>query len=337
MPQDKDLDKYVRIINRLRSHKKISKEEMKHFLGYTTQVDEKKLAKIRAKLSTDEGIKNVTDDDVKTIIDEGRKELASDKYKEETLDLAKDAEIGKTTETVKNGLNLLLAGADITSSMAQINQSKKLLSQTQRPTRPSVPGRDPYLQQSITQAQKGTFDQSRALAPAQQGIQNQYLSDLSNAKVAATGQAGTYGALAQEAANRRNEANVGLIPIADQIRSNEKQRLDNLVGMRMGETQNQFQNQSSLYNQDLGQYNMDSQTAGALGAIGRQNLRTSAANFGEQLLPGLGELVNRKYNKLYNQMSPYGKQNAGIAVSAQKYLDNKFGMSPEEEQMYIGE
>jgi hypothetical protein len=335
MAQDKPLDKYIRIVQRLRAGKKVSPEEIKHFLTFTTQVDDVKLAKIREKLSTAEGIKNITDDDVSTIIEEGRKELASDKYKEDVLDIAKEAESGRTSEAIRTGLNTLLAAGDIVASVQQIAESNKLLNQSKKPGRPSVPGRDPYLQQALSQAQQGSFDQSRALAPAQQGIQNQYLSDLNNAQIASTGQAGTYGALAQVAANRRNEANVGLIPIADQLRQQEKQRLDSLVGMRMNETQNQFQNQAQFYPQDLAQYNLDQQAAGALGATGRSNLRTSMANFGQQIPEASNYLTNRKYAKLYNQFSPYGKENAQIAVDTKKFYDDRFGMTPEEEQMYM--
>lgn len=336
MPQDKNLDKYVRIVQRLRSGKKVSKEEIKHFLSYTAHVDDNKLAKIKAKLSTDEGIKNITDEDVSTIIEEGRKQLASDAYKEDVLTIAQEAESGRTSEAIKTGLNTLLAAGDIATSVQQINESKNLLNQSKKPGRPSVPGRDPFLQQALNQAQQGSFDSSRALAPAQQGIHNQYLSDLNNAQIASTGQAGTYGALAQVAANRRNEANVGLIPIADQIRNQQQNRLDSLIGLRMNETQNQFQNQSQFYPQDLQQYNLDQQAAGALGATGRSNLRTSLANFGQQIPEAANYLTNRKYSRLYNQMTPYGKDNADIAVKAQKYQDERFGMTPDEEEMYIG-
>lgn len=336
MPQDKNLDKYVRIVNRLRAGKKISKEEIKHFLSYTTQVDEKKLAKIKSKLSTEQGIKDITDEDVTALIDEGRKSLASDTYKQDVLDLAQQAESGRVSDAITTGLNTLLAGADVLASQQQINASNKLLGESKKPSKPSIPGRDPYLQQALSQAQKGTFDASRALLPAQQGIQNQYLSDLNNAQIASTGQAGAFGSLAQVAANRRNEANVGLIPIADQIKANEKQRLDNLIGMRMNETQNQFQNQAQFYPQDLAQYGLDQQTAGALGATGRSNMRTSLANLGSQVPGAVDLLTGRKYRKLYNQMSPYGKENADIAVGAQKFHDNKFGMTPDEEEMYLG-
>ena len=336
MPQDKNLDKYIRIVQRLRAGKKVSQEEIKHFISYTAKVDQTKLAKIRTKLSTDEGIKNITDEDVSTIIEEGRKELASDKYKEDVLDIAQQAESGRVSDTIKTGLNTLLAAGDTLTSIQQINESKKLLNQSKKPNRPSIPGRDPYLQQALAKAQQGTFDASRALAPAQQGIQNQYLSDLNNARIASTGQAGAYGALAQVAANRRNEANVGLIPIADQIRANEKQRLDNLIGMRMGETQDMFQNQAQFYPQDLAQYTLDQQAAGSLGATGRSNPRTSMANLGQQIPEAANYLTNRRYSKLYNQMSSYGKDNADIAVEAKKFHDDRFGMSPEEEQMYIG-
>lgn len=323
MPQDKDLDKYLRILTRLRAGKPVSKEEIKHFATYSQDVDEGKLAKIRQKLS-DGGLKNLSDEDVSSLIDEGKKALTSDTYKDQTLALAKDAEAGRISDKVAAGLNTVLAGSDIASSIKQINTGNKLAADNPKPGRPTVLGQDNLLAQALNQAQQGTFDQSRALQPAQLGILNNYLSDINNAKQVSSGQSGVYGSLAQVASNRRNAANQELMPLADNIKAREQGRLDNLIGMRMNQTQNNFQNQAQLYGNDLEQYNNAQRIAGALGATGRTNLRNAYADLGQQIPGAVGQAVaNSKYDNIYNQMSNYGHDNAMAAVNAHKMLDQR--------------
>ncbi len=322
-PGDKDLEKYLRILERLRSGKAVSNEEIKHFASFSQDIDEEKLAKIREKLSTKDGFKKVTDEDVASYIDEAKKALASDTYKTQTLDLAKDAEAGRVSDRVATGLNTLLSGMDIAASNKQIAAANKLAS-TPKPGRPAIPTQDTMLAQALNQAQQGTFDQSRALQPAQLGILNNYLSDINNAKQASSGQSGIYGSLAQVASNRRNAANQELMPLADSIKAREQGRLDSLIGMRMDQTQNNFNNQNSLYNNDLNQYNLDQQAAGALGATGRANLRNSYANLGQQIPAIAGQIAAAKYDNIYNQMANYGHDNAMTAVNAHKEIDNRY-------------
>ncbi len=326
MAKDKDLEKYLRIVERLRSGRPVSKEEMKHFASYSQDVDETKLSKIRAKLSSKEGLASITDEEISSYIDEARKALASGTYKDQTLELAKDAEQGKLSDQVTQGLNAVLAATDIATSLKQINQGKSLAANTVKPNKPRVPGRDPLLAQAINQAQLGTLDQSKALAPAQLQILDQYLSDINNAKVASSGQAGAYGSLAQVAANRRNRSALDLVPLADQIKAREQGRYDSLLGKRMYETQNNFDNQSQFYGTDLDQYNKDSQTAGNLSATGRVNYRNSLANLGQSIPDIVSKLkTDSKYNKLYNQMSNnYGESAANAAVYANKALEDRY-------------
>jgi len=326
MPKDKNLEKYLRIVKRLRSGSPVSKEELKHFVTYSQSVDEGKLAKIKSKLSSEEGLKSLTDEDVSNYLDEAKKALTSDEYKDQTIELAKDAEQGKLSEKITQGLNLALAGSDIATSLAQISKGNDLASKIQRPNRPTVPGRDPYLQQALNQAQLGTLDQSKALAPAQLQILDQYLSDINNAKQVSSGQAGVYGALGQEAANRRNRAALNLVPLADQIKAREQENYNNLLGMRMNETQNNFHDQAELYPIDLAQYNRDSQIAGNLAATGRVNLRESLAKAGQSIPDIVSKLAtNSKYSKLYNQMaSNYGDTAAQASVYANKALDDRY-------------
>lgn len=336
MPKDKDLEKYLRIVERLRAGRPVSKEELRHFTSYSQDIDEGKLAKIRAKLSTEEGLKNLTDQDVSDYLSEAQKAMSSDTYKDQVLQLSQDAEKGRVSEKVAQGLNAALSGLDIQSSINQINQGKKLAASNVRPNRPTVPGRDPALQQALNQAQIGTLDQSKALAPAQLQILDQYLSDLNNAKVASAGQTGIYGALGQQAANRRNRASLDLVPLADQIKAREQGRYGDLLQMRQNETQNNFQNQAQLYPSDLDQYNRNNVAAGNLAAQGRVNLRNSITNAGQSIPDIVAQLrTDRQYNKLYNQMSQnHGDTAAQAAVYANKALNDKYANINSDDSLY---
>lgn len=316
------MDKYLRILQRLRAGKPVSKEEIRFFVDFTSDVDEEKLKSLQRK-----SFKDLSIDEIQQMIDESGKLMLSDpSNKAKTLELAQEAEQGRVSDKIATGLNILLSGADIAASVRQINESNKLLNQNKKPARPGVPKADPYLDNAINQASQGTLNAQRAIAPVQQEIGDQYLSDLNNAKIASTGQAGTYGALAQVAANRRNRSANQLAPIYDQVRSNELGRLDNLVGMRMGQNQQNFANQASLYQTDLDQYNQALQSAGALGSTGRSNLRNSLGNFASFLPSAVSKMQSdRKYNDIYNRMAGYGDDNAKAAVNAQRELDRRFG------------
>jgi hypothetical protein len=331
------MDKYLRILQRMRAGKKISKEEIKFFLGYTSDVDETKLNELKKK-----EFKDLSTEEIQQMIDESGKLLLTDPdNKAKALELAQDAEKGRISDNITTGLNALLTGADIMTSKAQIAESNRLLGNSKRPSRPALPKADPYLDQAIGQAQLGSLDASRAIAPAQLQILDNYLSDINNAKTAATGNAGQFGALAQVASSRRNRAAQDLIPIADQVKAREQARLDNLIGQRIDQNQQNFANQASLYPIDMQQYQWDQNVAGSLGATGRENLRTSVGNLANLVPNTFSKLAaNRKYDSLYNQMSGYGKENAAIAVKAQQDLDRRFSNpgiyddSPTWEQTY---
>jgi hypothetical protein len=202
--------------------------------------------------------------------------------------------------------NLILftrTGTDVSNSIAQIQAGNKAAKDSKRPGRPAIPQRDQLLQQALRQAQEGSFDSERALAPARAQIQDQYLNDIQNAKTASTGQAGAFGAYSQLAADRRNRASLDLAPMGDEIKARQQQRYDNLLGMRMDETQNMFQNQVQLYPHDLQQYNLDQQAAASLGSTGRENLRNSLYGLGSQIPQMAGRLgAERRLRNLKNQL-----------------------------------
>lgn len=330
------MDRYLKILRALRAGKDVSKEDISYFAGYQQNFDEGTYEKLKAKMASEDGLKDLTDEDFDSFLNEARKMLTTGKYKEDTLDLAKQAQQGKLAKNITTGLNTLLASGDIALSGRQIAQSNALQKNAVRPSRPAPLQRDYLLQNALSQA--SNTDPSRALAPAQLQIQDQYLSDLNNAKTASGGQAGAYGAYAQTAANRRDQANLGLVPIADQIRRQNQARYDQLLGERLNENRAINQSQSQFYPQDLYQYGLDRQLSANLGQIGRQNMRSSITGLAAQIPGALsGYLTNQKYDDIYNQMSAYGAKNAQIASDAHKTIDNTWGMSPNEiERAFYG-
>lgn len=315
------MDKYLQILRAIRAGRKVSKEELSYFMAHHEIPDTASYEKLKSKLASEEGLASMSDDDFDKYTEEAKKQLASPEYKEKVLDIAKEAHAGRAGENVTRGLNLALAGTDLATSLAQISKSNQQLAHIQRPSRPAVQQRDQMLQQALSQAQAGTMDQSKALLPAQLGIQDAYRADLSNANTASAGQPGAYGAYAQSAINRRNRANLDLVPMANNIKQQEQARYDSLLGLRQNENQAISASQGANYGADLYQYGVDRQAANELGSVGRSNLRDSLTGFAAQI-PGIARQYTRnKYDDLYNQAKAYGPDHAKRIVEANKYVD----------------
>jgi hypothetical protein len=326
---DKDLKRYIQILRRVQANGEVSSDDLSFFMGYTADVDEEKLKKV-----TEGGEFTSREDFLGALRQVSTQLQTSPEYKDKILQAAADNQGTKVAEKLSTGLNLLMGASDIAQSVNQINASKEALAKSKRPSRPRVPQRDQYLQQALRSAQEGTFDAQRAMAPVQSQIQDQYQTDISNAQTASAGQSGAFGAYAQLAANRRNKAAMNLAPIADDVRAREQQRYDNLLGLRMNETQNMFDNQASLYPYDLQQYQNEQEAAASLGATGRSNLRNSMFGVASQIPGAVGNQVSRnRYRNLYNQMSAYGDDVANSAVRAKEklygYLGSDDSITPE--------
>lgn len=329
---NKELQRYFEVARKLRSGQEVPKGDISFFLEYSPNVDQTVLQKM-----VDAGEAATPEEASAALIESGRALQSSPQYKDQTLSLAKDAEKGKLSDQLAQGIGLILGASDIGQSIAQIQASKKGLAGSRRPARPAIPQRDTQLANALRQSQESTNDAGRALAPSQAQIQDQYQNDLANARIASTGQAGAYGAYSQLAANRRNRSAMELVPIQDQIRREQQGRQDQLLGMRMQENQNMFDNQQQLYGQDLQQYNQDQQAYGQLGATGRSNLRNSLYGLGQQLAPAVADMyTKRKYRNLRNQaMAAYGPEFANTVIQANKNLDGYYGtMTPDDTPEY---
>lgn len=297
-PTPENIKRYARIIEKIRDKKFPSSDEMAFFMAMkSAKWDDDQIKQLAKEAKSD-------DINVATNALQQWSELLirfpeqKEKYIEEAKELGK----AKATEKVANAIDVALSIGDIATSAAQIKESKNLQRKLSRPTQPVALTADPLLKQAIAEAQQGTFDTYRQLAPAQQAILDQYLSDLNQAKTASTGQAGAYGALGQVASIRRGRGIQQLAPMADSIRAREQARLDNLIGMKLNENQAIQQSQSQFYPQDLYQHRFDQQQAGSLGATGRLNMRNSLANLGEHSAGAFGDWWNRRqFDKLKSQ------------------------------------
>lgn len=298
---------------------KASKDEYKYFLEHSNDVDETSIQE-----ALDKGYAASYADFQEALTQASISAQNDPAYKEHLEEIQKEAEKGKLSSKLASGIGLVLAGTDIANSIAQIDASKNATRRSIKPRRPTIPGRDQYLAQQLRESQEASNDAGRALAPAVSQIQDQYNADLSAAKTASTGQAGAFGSMAQIAADRRNRSAAGLVPMADDIRRQQDQRTDALVGARMGETQQQFDNAASLYPIELQQYNAEQAAAGALGSQGRSNLRNSLYGAAQLGIPTAADLATeRKYRRLREQAAGmYGDEVAEQMVQAEQNIQN---------------
>jgi hypothetical protein len=325
---EKILERYFQIVAKINAKLEVSDPDLKFYYETTPEISEdniKKFLEDKKRASNDKNFNADPELAKAAFIDAGRIIQSSPVYKAQTLKLAEGTEAARITDKLATGINLVLAGSDVANSVAQIRASQSAGSKSRKPSRPAIHQRDQYLQNALRSAEESTFDAARAMAPVEAQIQDTYLADVQNAKTAATGQAGSFGAYRQLASNRRNRAALNLAPIQDDIKAREQSRYDNLLGMRMGETQQMFQNQASLYGQDLDQYNQEQKAIAGLGATGRMNLRDSLYNLGGQAASTIGEsYAQKRYRNLTNQALASGI-NPKYVTEADKKLQGYYG------------
>ena len=269
------------IIAKIRSGE-VTKEEMSSFLDEITRFATNGTAKNSSLSAADQ----------QSILDEAlglvKNSPEMQKLQREVIADKRATRIGKRYAPF---FNAIMAGADLASSVSQVRNSNRAINSLVRPEAPTIPGIDPALDNAIRGAEVGTMDAARAVAPARQAIQDGFNQDLAQASIIGQGQASTTGALGQVAALRRNRAIGNLSPQIDSIRAREQSRLDSLIGRRMSQNNQNFQNRFRQHQLDLGQFNLDSQAAGNLGSVGRLN-RRNAINSLVSAAPGVIARVN---------------------------------------------
>lgn len=332
------MEEYLKILRAIHAGRPVSQKDLSYFASFHggDKFDTKAYEQLKTKLASEEGLASFTDSDWEKYMNEAKNRLTTDPaYREQTLALAQKTGSEKASSDLKNGLNLLLAGTDIATSLGQIGQSKAAASQLTRPGRPPVLQRDALLERALNNSQQGILDQSAAINPAKLANLDQYQADLAAARTASTGQAGAYGAYAQVAANRRDKANAGLVPLANDIRRQNQGLQNQLIGMDLSQNQAINQSQNQNYGLDLYQFNTDRAAANQLGQTGRYNLRSSLTGLAGSLVPVGAQIANQRYQDIFNKGMAYGPEHAQTMAGAAHQADYLWnGGAPQD--MYRG-
>lgn len=310
----KEVQRYLKILRDIRAGKAPSKGDLKFFSTFTYDVDEKALEELK----NSPEFKDLPADQVSQAMqDSFLLAVQQPEYREDMIDIAKENTKTELGKNIAAGLNLALGATDVLNSASQVRAANRAARRLQRPSRPAALTADPLLGAALEDARDQTGEVSRALAPAQMGLLDNYLSDLNVAKSVSGGQAGTYGALSQVASNRRNRGAVELAPIADQVARRGEMRYDQLLAQKLQENQAIQQSQAQYYPTDVYQYGQDAESVASLGATGRQNLRDSigaTAGFLPEIAANLG--ARKRFRDIYNSGSAYGPNNAKIMADA---------------------
>lgn len=318
-----EIQRYLRIIRLIREGQanKLSKADYKFFSTFTFNVDKEAIEK----LQQTEDFKDLSKEEIDAALRNSFLLAAQNpEFREGVLTAAQDIEEKELAGKITNALNIGLAGADIATSIGQIQAGNRAARNLRRPERPAPLTADPLLDNAISEASRGTsVDAARAMSPAQLQILDQYLADLNTAKTVAGGQAGTYGSLAQVASTRRGRRAAELAPMYDEIVRRGEQRYDQLLAQKLQQNQAIQQSRAQMYPYDLQQYGYDSRAAAELGAVGRSNLRSSVGSFANFVPQTAARLATRKrFRDIYNQGLAFGEGNAKIMAESDYRLRN---------------
>lgn len=300
--KDIDLKKYFAIVQKVQSGTAVNDDEAKYLMEHVPHGEEElKILNEKIEAAKESGIvpKDLNE---QAAFQAAQVFMQSPVYKSQMAKMISDADAGKLSDRLTSAFNIALAGGDVAQSVNQINQSKNLSDRSQRPGRPAPIVADQNLAQALRQAQEGTYDVSKQLAPAQAQAQDQYNADITNAKTASTGQAGAFGAYAQAAANRRNRAGLEQSALGSQIMQQNREQYNQLLGLKQQENQNIFQSRAYAYPSDLNQYQNEQQMAATLGQYGNTNLRNAGANLGQYITQGVGDVAKQRKLRMLESM-----------------------------------
>lgn len=224
-------------------------------------------------------------------------------------DTIRDRQTERFVKRNKPFFDAILAGADIATSLSQIQNSNKAIKNLVKPTLPNPDVLDPAVNSAIADAQRGNLDALRALEPAKAEIAQQRLADMQTAKSVSGGQAGAYGSLATAAGLRANRAALSLPGIQDSIRARQQQRADSLIGLRQGVRQNEFNNRLGIADRNLEQYTADLSAASSLGQAGRTNLHNTLGQLPNTITRAVGGAMpvgNTTYDQVQGRIPVNG-------------------------------
>lgn len=205
--------------------------------------------------------------------------------------IASERNADRLTRRMKPFFNSLLQGADIVTSLSQIRSADRATRALVKPNFAPQIINDPVLAGEIAKAQAGTFDQARALAPAQQAIREARTSGRATARAASGGQAGTFASMEQQNNINQMRAGVQLPMVADQVRRGQQAHLATLLGLSGQQAAQNSVNALRSQQMAVEQYGNDAKAAALLGATGRTNLRGTFSTLPDNLLGAAGRLL----------------------------------------------
>ncbi len=297
--------RYINILTYFKTNgvKGLSKDDVKFFLEFQLDFDKAKHDELKSKKVRGE---QLSPEEVDSLTDGLTAAFTLPENKARVLESAQELDTKRTTEKVRTGVGLLLSGVDLVQAQSQINKFKTESAKSVRPARPERLTKDPYLQYAKESAVRERQSPSVAVQAAKTGIEDAYMSDLQNAKIASSGQTGAYGAYAQAATNRKGRRMLELAPVAQGIQQAQNDRIDRLAGLSLQERSAINESAGRYYPTDVNAYQNEQQALAELGQTGFANRRDAMYGLGRSVIGGISP-NRRRYTDMYNQiMASYG-------------------------------
>lgn len=262
----------------------ITDEDFRFFMSVNLGgFDEAKYKSLQTELAKERkaGDPPVNPQVVADFIDQARLQVASPENKDRLARLMAAEDVKNKNTAFSNAANLFLAGTDLASAQKQINEYKRGLKSLVKPGGMPVMGVDPYLESAKRAAEVAPARETTAAMAARQQLGDIYRAELMQAPVAAAGQTGAFGALGQAASTRRRRGAMEMMPALEQIRAQQQQERAQLAGMSAQQTAAINRSMQDAQRIAIERNLQEQQALGALGAAGRQNLRTSLGELGQ--------------------------------------------------------
>jgi hypothetical protein len=257
--------------------------------------------------SKDAGVEGIKYDQVETWVEKAKQELSSPENKNRLLELSRKQDIANKNTAYSNAIGLMLSAADVATGQSQIAEFRRRTKELKRPTRPGVMATDPYLDAAKKAAERGTYGESIAAKAARQQSFDAYQQDIQNARVASTGQAGGYGALAQAATTRLGRRGAEMAPQIEAFRQGREQQRAQMAGLSAEENVARYKSMAEMYPSDLKAYGEEATAVGELGQMGYLNRRTGLSEVAGYVPIMYGnERINRKYQSLRDALTTRG-------------------------------
>lgn len=185
---------------------------------------------------------------------------------------------GAATQTGVIG-DFLAKATQLGVSLSELGKANRLGRQVTTPSLPPLPTLNPALTQQLYGA--ATARPEAVLAPARDEIQSGYLNTLEAARQGSGGQAGAFQAMANLANIERMRAANQLVPLAQNVRLQNQDYYNNLLGQRMQEQQALQSARQFNTELDFDRYNRDAAAVGAMRGNALGNTLQSLGQFGQ--------------------------------------------------------